>query len=642
MKSVALRAGCKLISDLLIASLSFAVGMVLVVPRVEVPILSAMFFPLLGGVLLVRAASFVVLGLPRQRWSVFTLRDVVRLSNTVMFGSLLFYSSYFAAAKDMFALKLGVADTLTLICLLSLFRHLVSLRSRKKKSMKSTTPTLIVGAGEAGEMVAEELYKHPDLGLRLVGFVDDDRMKLGARVKGVRVLGDRHAIPEIIEREQIGHVIIAIPSTSGDRIRGIVDNCRGFDVDVQIVPALKEIIDGTVQLEQIRPIRVEDLLHRDPVEIDLSTVKKSFYCKRVLVTGAGGSIGSELARQIGNYNPEKLLLMDVDETAIFELHRELSAKHLSCVVCPIVEDIGNTAAVKAIFSRQRPDIVFHAAAHKHAPLMDVNFRRVVRNNVFGTLNLLREARRFGVESFVLISSDKAVEPVNFMGVSKRLCEILTQRYGKGSNGRFVSVRFGNVLGSQGSVVPIFEEQIRSGGPVTVTHPEATRYFMTIYEAVQLISQATILAENGEVLVLDMGQPIKIKDLAEDLISLCSAPRQRKSEIRFIGLRQGEKLSETLWSKDEQVRPTAHPKINVAECLQPVNVDLDAAVDRLWWAVHWGTKEEMIENIREIIPDFNPEQSLENRVEDLSYWLSHNTKEAMPAQSIAEMSHVEPY
>jgi len=638
----ALRAAVKFISDLFLAAVSFGVGTILVASGPDASVVSDKFLPLLGGVILVRAASFAVLGVPRQRWSVFTLRDVERLANTVMFGSLLFYTSYFATSKDVLALRLGVVDTLLLICLLSLFRLVVSAQTRRAATRRGAVPTLIVGAGEAGEMVCEEMFKHPELGLKLLGFIDDDATKIGTRVKGVRVVGDRHLLPETIERERIGHIIIAIPSTSGDRIRGIVDCCRGFDVEVQIVPALKEIIDGTVRLEQIRPIRVEDLLHRDPVEIDLSTVKKSLYCKRVLITGAGGSIGSELVRQIGAYSPEKLLLLDIDETAIFNLHRELLARRLSCAICPIVEDMCNASAIKALFARQRPDIVFHAAAHKHAPLMDVNFRRVIRNNVFGTLNLLREAKNSGVQSFVLISSDKAVAPVNFMGASKRLCEILTRRCGEGEKGRFVAVRFGNVLGSQGSVVPIFEEQIRNGGPVTVTHPEARRYFMTIYEAVQLITQATVLAKNGEVQVLDMGKPIRIKDLAEDLINLYSAPRQRKVQIRYTGLRQGEKMTETLWSEDEKVRVTPHSKINVAVSQMPVNVDLDSAMDRLWWAVHWGSKEEIIEIIRELIPDFNPQASLDQRLDEIAFPLSYDVHHPPESQPVAKMGYVEPY
>ena len=643
----AMRAALKFTSDLLTVGLSFGLATVLVGWGPGDSFTFDKFLPMLGGVIVVRAASFVVFGVPRQKWSVFTLRDVERLSKAITFSSLLFYTSYFATTKELFSIRLGVVDTLVLISSLSLLRFVVSVGNRRSAA-RGATHTLIVGAGEAGEMVCDEIFRHPELGLKLVGFIDDDKRKIGASVKGVSVMGDRHSIPEIIEREAIGHIIIAIPSTSGDRIRGIVDQCRGQNVEVQIVPALKEIIDGTVRLEQIRPIRVEDLLHRAPVEIDLSRVKKSFYCKRVLITGAGGSIGSELARQIGSYSPEKLILLDIDETAIFNLHRELLAKHLSCAICPIVEDICDESAMKALFARQRPDIIFHAAAHKHAPLMDVNFRRVIRNNVFGTLNLLREAKNSqkadttGVQSFVLISSDKAVEPLNFMGASKKLCEILTRRYGEGEKGRFAAVRFGNVLGSQGSVVPIFEEQIKNGGPVTVTHPEATRYFMTIYEAVQLITQATVLAKNGEVQVLDMGKPIRIKDLAEDLISLCSTPRQRRVQIRYVGLRQGEKLAEALWSEDETVRMTVHPKINVAVSHKPVNVDLDSAMDRLFRAVHWGSKEEIIETIREVIPDFNPQASLDASLDEIAFPLSYDVQHPPEAQPVAKMGYVEPY
>ncbi|MBN1593449.1 MAG: polysaccharide biosynthesis protein [Candidatus Coatesbacteria bacterium] len=628
-------------TDFILSTVSFGISMALVAAGIGEGRLSSDLLSLLGGVLFVRAALIIALGMPRQKWGALTIRDIKQYTKMVMFGSVLFYGSYFAASKEILALKLAVVDSLLLIALLSVSRLIASVPARRSMS-RAATPTLIVGAGEAGEMVCDEIFKHPDLGLKLVGFIDDDERKIGERVRGIRVLGDRHAIPEIVEKERIGHIIIAIPSTSGEHIRGIVDHCRGLGADIQIVPALKEIIDGTVQLEQIRPIRVEDLLHRDPVEIDLSTVKKSIYCKRVLITGAGGSIGSELARQISTYDPEKLILLDIDETAIFNIHRELTARPLSCSICPIVEDIGNAPAMRALFAYHKPDIVFHAAAHKHAPLMDVNFRRAIRNNVFGTLNLLKEAKNAEVQSFVLISSDKAVKPVNFMGASKRICEILTRRFGEGEDGQFVAVRFGNVLGSQGSVVPIFEEQIRNGGPVTVTHPEVTRYFMTIYEAVQLITQATVLARSGEIQVLDMGKPVKIKDLAEDLISLCSTSRQNRIKIKYTGLRQGEKLDEVLWSEDEEVRVTSHPKINAAVPRHGIDIDLDAVMDSLWWAVHWGSKEEIVEIMRTLIPEFCPQESFEKDLEEVALPLSYDVEHSIESQPLAKVGYVEPH
>ena len=389
---------------------------------------------------------------------------------------------------------------------------------------------LIVGAGEAGWLVLREIRKNPQLGLHAVGFVDDNLIKKGLNVNGVRILGTVEELPQLVEEQRVGQVLVAIPSATTAEMRYIVDVCRESQVEVLTLPGMYEMIAGSVQIQRFRPVQVEDLLAREPVQTDVSQVQQIVSGRRVLITGAGGSIGSELCRQVAECGPAKLLLVGHGENSIFHILHEIRDGFPSLPVEPLIADIRDAERIQQIFASYRPEIVFHAAAHKHVPLMEANPIEAVSNNVGGTWNVLRAAEESGCLRLVMISTDKAVNPTSIMGATKRVAEQLVQEAAYRTGRCFVAVRFGNVLGSRGSVVPYFEKQIEAGGPVTVTHPDVRRYFMTIPEAVQLVLQASALGESGELFVLDMGEPVKIVDLARDIIRLSG---REDVEIEFI-------------------------------------------------------------------------------------------------------------
>jgi FlaA1/EpsC-like NDP-sugar epimerase len=439
---------------------------------------------------------------------------------------------------------------------------------RLKAFVKSPLRVLIIGAGDAGAMILREMQNNPGLGLQAIGFVDDNRAKLHMHIHGVPVLGTREDIPALVRKHRIHEVIIAIPTSPGQEIRAIKSICDKVRVRYKTVPGIYELIGGTVSVSQIREVQIEDLLRRESV---VPNPAGATYLSGavVMVTGAAGSIGSELTRQVAQQQPQQLVLLDQSESGIFHIHMELKERFPALGIIPIVADIRNLARLERVISRHQVEILFHAAAYKHVPLMEANPEEVVLNNIQGTHNLLRAAERQDVSRFVLISTDKAVNPCNFMGASKRVSELLVRDAARRSGKGFVSVRFGNVLGSEGSVVPLFKQQIAAGGPVTVTHPEIERYFMTIPEAVQLVIQAAALGDGGEIFVLDMGEPVKIVDLASDLITLSGLQSGRDIEIDFVGLRRGEKLTEELFNRGETYTLTAHEKIFVVTAEMPV-------------------------------------------------------------------------
>lgn len=420
-------------------------------------------------------------------------------------------------------------------------------------------PVLIIGAGDAGVMVTKELLQNNDSKLRIIGFIDDDPFKQNSKLLGLPIFGKREDIPQIVKENQIEEIIIAIPSAPGSVIREISQICRKQNVRVRTVPALHELFEGRVTVNQIREVKVEDLLRRDSVKLDLSDIAKYLDGQCVLVTGAGGSIGSELCRQIVQFNPEALLLLGHDENPIFGIHNELKHQHPEICYIPVIADIKDKNKLKEVFETYKPAVVFHAAAHKHVPLMEEHPMEAVKNNIFGTLNLAETANKVGTGIFVLISTDKAVNPSCIMGTTKLVTEMIMKYFSHLSKTRFVAVRFGNVLGSRGSVIETFKEQIQNGGPVTVTHEEMTRYFMTIPEAAQLVIQAGAIAKGGELFVLDMGEPVKILDLAKDMIR-CSGFYEEDIEIEIVGIRPGEKLHEELVAPGEVVLSTRHPRI----------------------------------------------------------------------------------
>ena len=429
---------------------------------------------------------------------------------------------------------------------------------------------MIIGAGQAGAMVIKELKRHGDLNSKAVAIIDDDESKLGAKIHGVPVLGDRYHIKKTAEAKKIDEIIIAIPSASKNEIREIVEECSRTKCKLKILPGIYEIIDGQVSIKEIRDVEIEDLLGREPIKVDLDEISSYLTDKVVLVTGGGGSIGSELCRQIASFHPSKLLILDIYENNAYDIQNELKMTYPKLDLEVLIASIRDKERLNEIFSQYRPEVVFHAAAHKHVPLMEASPQEAVKNNIFGTKNVAECAHEFGSRRFVLISTDKAVNPTNIMGATKRVAEMLIQSMDKMSKTEFVAVRFGNVLGSNGSVIPLFKKQIAAGGPVTVTDPEMTRYFMTIPEAVQLVIQAGSMAKGGEIFILDMGDPVKIMDLAKNLIRLSGFEPDVDMDIEIIGLRPGEKLYEELLLDEEGLTATKHDKIFVGK---PVFTDL---------------------------------------------------------------------
>ncbi len=421
---------------------------------------------------------------------------------------------------------------------------------------------LVIGAGNAGMMITRELRANPQLEMEVVGFIDDNPAKHGNAIQGVEVLGGRNKIAEAARSCGADKAIIAMPTATGAVIREIRDICKSARLSTKTIPGVFEILSGRVSVTQLRDVQIEDLLRRKPVQTDQRAVAELVDGMTVLVTGAGGSIGSEICRQVAALGAEELVLLGHGENSIFEIHHELMSKHPGLTVVPVIADARNAGRIERVFETYRPQAVFHAAAHKHVPLMELNPEEAVSNNVEGTRNVVAASELIGVDHFVLISTDKAVNPANVMGATKLLGEMLVHDAAIRTGVPYVSVRFGNVLASSGSVVPLFQKQIAAGGPITVTHPDITRYFMTIPEAVQLVLQAAAMGRGGETFILDMGEPVRIVDLARDLVQLSGYEVNRDVEIVFSGLRPGEKLSEELYTTGEDVAATEHEKIVV--------------------------------------------------------------------------------
>ncbi len=476
---------------------------------------------------------------------------------------------------------------------------------------------LIVGAGSAGVSLVEEMQKNYHLGFRAVGFIDDDRAKLNARIRGVQVVGDRNLIPEIVKPLRVDKVIIAMPSVSGEIIQEIVDICKSTGIQACTLPGINEILRGKVSLNSIRDVRIEDLLRREPVQTEIERVAEFLNGKRVLITGAGGSIGSELCRQIYSSCPKEIMLVGHGENSVFTIQQELNqlaqtstksgkAKGYVPRIHGFIADIRFKGRLRDAFEKFQPDVVFHAAAHKHVPLMEMNSPEAITNNVIGTKNLVDEALRCNVKHFVMISTDKAVNPTNIMGASKRVAEMLVLQAAKDSGNSYVAVRFGNVLGSRGSVVPTFKKQIAAGGPITVTHPDICRYFMTIPEAVQLVLQAAVLGRGGEVLMLNMGEPVKIVDLASQLIRLSGYRVNKDIDIVFTGLRPGEKLFEELFIEGEEYDPTEHEKLfMVKNSSRIIPKTLKISVEELCQAADRNDTNTIKFLLEQLVPGYKP-------------------------------------
>lgn len=484
------------------------------------------------------------------------------------------------------------------------FYSYVMNKPKYRQIQRKKNKVLIIGAGDAGAMLLREIERYHIANRQVVGFIDDDKNKTGKILLGVKILGTRNNITRIAAIEHIDEIIIAMPSVKGKEIKAIINICKQTNCKLTILPGLYEIIEGivNVNVNQLRPVDVEDLLGRDPVKLDTTAVKEYLAGKIVLITGAGGSIGSEIVRQVAKMQPKKLLLLGKGENSIYEISQELKINSPEVKTVPIIADIRDKERIKAIMDYFEPQVVFHAAAHKHVPLMEYQPAEAVRNNILGTKVVADEAAAHNVETFVMISTDKAVNPTSVMGCTKRVAEMYVQSMNKNSGTRFVAVRFGNVLGSRGSVIPLFKKQIAKGGPVTVTHPDMKRYFMTIPEASQLVLQAGAMAKGGEVFVLDMGEPVRIYDLAKDLITLSGLIPDKDIEIKITGLRPGEKLFEELLSAEDGTEKTTHKKIFTARIKEIDKAGLDREISNI---LEITDGEEVVAALQKIVPTYTP-------------------------------------
>jgi FlaA1/EpsC-like NDP-sugar epimerase len=561
-------------------------------PRVP-PYYQTLFNRTIWIVILIQLTVFVLFGFYNRWWRYVSTRDMWGAARGVTVACLV--SSvvvYFASPVEQVRLPRSVAimDWLLLLAFVAGARMLARTlmeRPSARGLVARGKEVIVVGAGDAAQLIVKELLRSPALGYTPIGLVDDDPRKKNMRLHNVRVLGTTAELPRILGENRPDEVLIAIPSASGEVRQRVVDITLEAGVPVKTLPGIYELISGDVDLAgQIRPVQVEDVLGREPVEVDLRAVASYLTDETVLVTGAGGSIGSELCRQIARIGCKRLILVEQGESALFEIERELVSERGFAPSVPVLADVGNRARMRRVFERYTPSVVFHAAAYKHVPLMEANPLESVRNNTLATRVIADVAVEFGAERFVLVSTDKAVNPKTVMGQSKALCEWIVEAYGARTDvaTRFVAVRFGNVLGSSGSVIPIFRRQIERGGPVGVTHPEMTRFFMTIPEAVSLIVQAGSIGRSGQVFVLDMGEAVSILELARQMIRLSGKQPDREIAIEFVGVRPGEKLHEELWGVGEAVGSTPHPKI--LSVTRP-------AIDAAWLEEELGELERLV-------------------------------------------------
>ena len=496
-----------------------------------------------------------------------TVEVVHFLSNKIV-GNMLPRSCYFNAA-----IYLIIA-----ICASRFMYRMIRTVLNKYRNIKTSNNVMIIGAGEATNVIMREIQNSSYLAnSNIACIIDDDRRKVGKYIRGVKVIGTRDKIKEAAKLYDIDEIIFAIPSASNEVKRDILNICKETDCTLKILPGVYQMVDGEINVNSIRNVDVLDLLGRDPIEVDIESIMGYVKDKVIMVTGGGGSIGSELCRQLVSHKPKQLIIFDIYENNAYDIQQELKINYPDANVVTLIGSIRNVSRLESVFAQYKPDIVYHAAAHKHVPLMEVSPDEAVKNNVVGTWNVARMADKYGVKKFVMISTDKAVNPTNVMGATKRICEMIVQTYNEISKTDFVAVRFGNVLGSNGSVIPLFKRQIEAGGPVTVTDPNIIRYFMTIPEAVSLVLQAGAYAKGGEIFILDMGEPVKIDDLAKNLIRLSGYTLGVNMEIKYTGLRPGEKLYEELLMKEEGLQETDNKLIHIGK---PIEFDKENFFDNL--------------------------------------------------------------
>lgn len=584
-----------------------------------------LFLPFLAITVPIKIFVFALFKQYRRSWRYVGMRDLIEVVKASYWSTFGIVSAYFLVEngwksitgdrliqhKEELRQVVFFLDLFGTFGLVSASRVLVRFYFEWVKPGDEGTQVrvLIMGAGDAGESLLREIHRSSSDRYEVVGFLDDESSRHGASIHGVEVMGPTDDVKYWCERLDVDEILIAIPSATPGEFRRLVELCEGTNLRFRTVPALADLIEGRVQVSQFRDVEIEDLLGRDPVTLNTDAIGAQLRGKIVCVTGAGGSIGSEMCRQVAQWSPKKLVLIEQAENNLFEIDRELRQSNTSLSIIPYVADIADEERIRAIFKLEKPSSVFHAAAHKHVPMMEINPGEAVKNNVRGTRVVADAAVAAGVERMVMISTDKAVNPTSIMGCSKRVAELYVQQMSTRSKTQFVTVRFGNVLGSSGSVIPIFKEQIARGGPVTVTHPDMTRYFMTIPEAAQLVLQAGTMGQGGDIFVLDMGEPVKIVDLAREMITLSGLRPDVDIEVTFTGMRPGEKLYEELLIEGEDVMPTDHPKIGIwrhrAEDWEALCAQMQSLID----IADTATAEEIRERLGCIVPEYQPKQTM---------------------------------
>lgn len=545
-------------------------------------------------------------------WKYASVDELISIVYSVSLSNIIFIVySYFISYKLLSSVHYRFPATVHIILwvlsILALggtrFMYRIIGRNDNGESVQhNVSNVLIIGAGDAGAMLIKEIKKHQSLNYNIIGLVDDDLSKIGQVINGIKILGTRDKVLEICENNNVEEIFIALPSAPLTERKEIYNACKKTGCKLKTLPGIYEIINGDVNISQLRDVDINDLLGRDPIKLNNENINEYINEKVVLVTGGGGSIGSELCRQIVKFNPKKLVILDIYENNAYDLQMELKYKYPNLDMDVVIASIRDLKRLQEIFEKYKPYVVFHAAAHKHVPLMEANPAEAIKNNIFGTYNVVKCSDLYKVKRFVQISTDKAVNPTNVMGATKRFCEKIIQAFDRASETEYVAVRFGNVLGSNGSVIPLFKRQIKEGGPVTVTHPEINRFFMTIPEAAQLVIQAGAMAEGGEIFVLDMGEPVKIVDLARDLIRLSGLKPDEDIKIEYTGLRPGEKLYEELLMDEVALTSTEHEKIFVEK---PMDFDIKYVDESLkdFKAVVEGDKEGIISLLEDKVPTY---------------------------------------
>lgn len=584
--------------------LSFLLRFDFQIPSLE----NEIIFSGLVVIMIVKPLVFIASGMYRNIWRYASLQDAIEIFKVVTFSTVISaFVLIFAMNARALPRSIYVLDWFVLFSLVAASRLVwrVYREVHIMPKIKNGRRTLIIGAGEAGNLLLKEIGKQEESPYKIIGFIDDDDDKQGLRLNGIPVLGKIERLKALVRKHQIEEVIFAIPSADRKIMRSVVGCCEKASIKFKTLPSITGIIDGNISLQQIKDVEIEDLLGREPIVLDQAAIRGYLTDKKVMVTGAAGSIGSEICRQVARFNPSKVILFDNAETPLFYIEKELTQSFPDLRIVPVLGDVKNVDRVETIFDEFEPEVVFHAAAYKHVPMMEYNPMEAVNNNIYGTKVLADAASKYGVKNFVMISTDKAVNPTNIMGASKRAAEIYVQGLARKKKTKFTTVRFGNVLGSNGSVIPLFKEQIKNGGPVTVTDRDVIRYFMTIPEAAQLVLQAGCIGNGGDIFVLDMGEAVRIVDLAEELIRLSGLVPYQDIEIIFTGLRPGEKLFEELLIDGEGVKPTQHKKIRVLSAVEIDFNNIAQQLDGLFKAANHADLSTLMFSLKQLVPEFTP-------------------------------------